>query len=101
MKWTVLILLLTQAGWTSSCVFDRVEEVKGKWITHLSGNINDCFAACYEDVRCIGIRHQSIGSGTCEMLEAGNTSYKEDPIVVAYSLLRDDVDPTCQKFVNF
>ncbi|CAJ0607923.1 unnamed protein product [Cylicocyclus nassatus] len=58
MKWFALILLLIQAGWISSCIFDKVEESKSVLLKDIvANNINDCFAACYEDARCIGIQH--------------------------------------------
>ncbi|CAJ0599988.1 unnamed protein product [Cylicocyclus nassatus] len=105
MKWFAFILLLIQAGWVSSCIFDKVEELKSMGLRQFAiNNINECFAACYENVRCIGIQHWK-NKKECLLLTAGAGDGSHvalnDGSAIVYSLLRDDVDPMCQTFVNF
>ncbi|CAJ0599987.1 unnamed protein product [Cylicocyclus nassatus] len=102
MKWFAFLLLLTQAGWVSSCIFDKVGRLEGvTFEKFVVNNINECFAACYEDVRCTGIQYWK-NQKDCLLLRAGNGLHYtvDDGRAIAYSLLRDDVDQTCQTFVN-
>ncbi|CAJ0599989.1 unnamed protein product [Cylicocyclus nassatus] len=102
MKWFAFILLLIQAGWVSSCIFDKVERLESVTFERpVVDNINECFAACYENAICIGIQYWK-NKKECHLLNAGDTLHRtlNDGSAVVYSLLRDDVDPTCQTFLN-
>ncbi|CAJ0595225.1 unnamed protein product [Cylicocyclus nassatus] len=97
MKWFAFILFLIQAESVLSCVFDKVDEISGEWYGEAgSGDINDCFSACYNKTDCIAFE---LGEdGICEMFRSGSDRHQCK--VPCYILLRDEVDPVCKTYVN-
>ncbi|CAJ0597625.1 unnamed protein product [Cylicocyclus nassatus] len=102
MIWLAPFLVIVQAGFISSCVFDKVDEIpSAALITIVPGNLNECFAKCYEHKECVGIEHLE-KSSTCYLFRAGDRDVSCKEVErKCYILQRDEMDPVCKTYVNF
>ncbi|CAJ0600100.1 unnamed protein product [Cylicocyclus nassatus] len=99
MKRLALFILCIQFGWVSSCVFDKAEVVPGKIYQEMIKDESGCFAACYENNKCIALAYRKI-SGGCAFFTTENSNQTCHPGDVCYTLQRDEEDSMCARYVN-
>ncbi|CAJ0599914.1 unnamed protein product [Cylicocyclus nassatus] len=100
MKWLTLVLLLIQEDCLFSCIFDKVEAIRGKSAGTFSCDLNECFAGCYENKNCTAIRFYTKGN-VCALYGVGDYLLESNEQYVCYVLQRDEVDSSCKTYVNF
>ncbi|CAJ0599566.1 unnamed protein product [Cylicocyclus nassatus] len=103
MKCLALFLLVIQAGRVPSCVFDKVEQLRGTIAarTYFEDK-NECFATCHRDKTFIALAYKEKEEGAdCTLYEAGDSTVNCPSGFVCYILQRDEVDHTCQRYLNF
>ncbi|CAJ0598462.1 unnamed protein product [Cylicocyclus nassatus] len=101
MKWLLLFLICIQAKCISSCVFDKVEEMRGNIYDITRGDVNQCLARCYENKDCTGILYEKVGN-QCNLIREVQESIPLSCTdeAVCYILQRDEVDSMCQNYLN-
>ncbi|CAJ0601784.1 unnamed protein product [Cylicocyclus nassatus] len=102
MTWLALSMLFIQAVWVSSCVFDKVEKFLGGKESLETKYVNEsrCFADCYENKYCVTIAYGK-SKGLCVLYDGGSYSKACAKGSICYTLSRNEVDPMCQRYVDF
>ncbi|CAJ0600110.1 unnamed protein product [Cylicocyclus nassatus] len=101
MKWLALSIFCIQARWASSCVFDKVEDLRGVhlWLKRMRTDESGCFTECFKNNACIALLYYK-DDDECHLYSAGNVSSHCWTDVICYTLHRDEEDSVCARYVD-